>query len=154
MENQNTKRPMQGLTVRAVTEEDIPVLYEFCKANRTYYSYLKIEPTLENLKEVLRQVPQGKSIEDKYFIGFWDGDALVAILDAVWDYPTKGTAYIGWFMVEQSMQGQGFGSALMHEVLDAMKSQGVSDVELACLPQNAQGMAFWKKMGFGELAGN
>ena len=135
-------------TVKHITKEDIPVLYDFCKANQTYYSYMKMQPTPENLEEDITALPPGKSLEDKYFVGFWEGERLNAILDLICGYPDEHTVYIGWFMLEKDCQKKGLGSALITEILSYLKDQGVRSVQLACLKENREGLAFWQKNGF------
>lgn len=34
-----------------------------------------MEPTFENLKENLTALPPGKTMEDKFFVGFYQGDS-------------------------------------------------------------------------------
>ncbi len=80
--------------IKKFTEGDITEIYELCKANTTYYSYMKMEPTLENLAEVLTELPPGKTLEDKYFIGFYMDDQLIALLDLCTGFPDDVAAYM------------------------------------------------------------
>ena len=56
-------------------------------------------PSLESLANDLVECPPGQELSDKYFLGFWDKERLVAILDLIDGYPTAEIAYIGLFMV-------------------------------------------------------
>ena len=54
---------------------------------------------MECLANDLVECPPGKELSDKYFLGFWDKERLVSILDLINGYPTAEIAYIGLFMV-------------------------------------------------------
>ncbi len=32
-------------------------------------------------------LPPGKAMEDKWFVGFYDGDCLIAVMDLILNYP-------------------------------------------------------------------
>lgn len=54
-------------SVRKFTEIDITDIYNLAKTNPTYYKYMKIEPTYENLKDVFNALPPNKTMSDKFF---------------------------------------------------------------------------------------
>ena len=66
---------------------------------------MNLRPAVENLTEVITVLSPGKDLEDKYFVGFWEGGSLLAILDLILDYPEEKMAFIGWFMLEKARQG-------------------------------------------------
>ena len=55
--------------------------------------------TKASILDDLQAVPPGKTLSDKYFIGFYDGETLAAMMDLITGYPNPATAYIGLFMV-------------------------------------------------------
>ncbi len=134
--------------VKKITNEDIPAVYKLCSGNPDYYRHMNLQPTPENLTEVITVLPPGKDLEDKYFVGFWEGASLLAILDLILDYPVEKTAFIGWFMLEKARQGGGVGSALVREILEALHRAGMKKVRLGCIKGNRRAYEFWKKHGF------
>lgn len=82
---------------------------------------MKMQPTIENLTETMTELPPGKSLDEKYFVGFWEDDSLVAILDLVIGYPKEDTAFVGWFMINRDRQGKAIGSEIVQEILTCMK---------------------------------
>ena len=38
-------------------------------------------------------------MEDKYYLGFFAGDELVAVMDLILNYPKADIAFIGFFMM-------------------------------------------------------
>ncbi len=153
-ERHNDSEYMKGILIRRpfsvyrLREMDIPELYRLCLSNPRYYSYLKCEPDLNTLRGELTALPPGKSLEDKYFVGIYEGKRMIAILDLITGYPDEKTAFIGWFMVDGELHGQGIGTRLVAELLGYLKANGFSSVRLGCIVENAEGRHFWEKNGF------
>lgn len=135
-------------TVKKFSEEDLPDILSLCQGNPTYYHHMKMTPTLENLRETLTALPQGKTIEDKYFVGFYQEKTLVALLDLIMGYPDANTAFIGWFMMNQSFQGTGRGTAIITELLSFLKKEGFRYVRLGYVKGNSESKGFWTKNQF------
>ena len=135
-------------TVRKITEADISDVYHLCRNNRRYYRYAGLKPTMRNLTDVISEIPEGSAPEDKHFVGFYEGEDLIAILDLITGYPEKNDAFIGWFMVEADRQNQGIGSSIFADIRAAMKGQGYDYLSLGCLEKNKEACAFWEKQGF------
>lgn len=134
--------------IKSLTDIDIPELYEFCKANTKYYEYMKMQPTQENLRECLTELPPGCTPENKHFVGCYWNEKLVAVLDLITGYPNPETAYIGCFMVKKQMQGTGIGKQLMEELFALLRQNGFTYAELGCIKDNKEALAFWTRNGF------
>lgn len=140
-------------SVRRLTEADAEIIYDLCIGNTQFYKYSwNITPlTIELIKEDLKATPPGKSLSDKYYVGFFDGEKLVAILDLIDGYPEDDVAFIGFFMLAKEYQGKGLGSALVTELFGYLKSIGFKRVRLGIDKENPQSNHFWKKNGFSVL---
>lgn len=134
--------------VKTLTREDLGELLELCQGNPLYYSHCPPAVSLESLERDLTALPPGKGPEDKLYLGFYDGKGLAAALDLILDYPRKGTAFIGFFMVDAARQGRGTGSALVREVEAALKEADFERVRLGYVETNPQSKAFWEKNGY------
>ncbi len=135
--------------VKKITEADITAVYNLCRTNRRYYRYAHTEPTKRNLTEVISEMPEGTEASQKHFMGFYDdNEKLVAILDLITDYPKKGSAFIGWFMVDAALQGQGIGSQIFADIRASLEAQGYDEMSLAVIKENEPAIAFWQKQGF------
>lgn len=135
--------------VRRITEAEISEVYRLCRENRRYYRNLKTKPTLRGLTEVISEVPEGTAPEAKHFVGFYDGKGrLTAILDLITGYPEDDDAFIGWFMVDANMQGQGIGSQIFADVRAAMSGQGFDFLSVGVSKENSDAIDFWQKQGF------
>ena len=102
---------------------------------------------MESLANDLVECPPGKELSDKYFLGFWDKERIVAILDLIDDYPIAEIAYIGLFMVDSRLAGQGLGSKIMAELLSQLATH-FRKVRLGYVANNPQSSHFWSKVGF------
>ena len=98
----------------------------------------------------LKALPEGKSFEDKFYIGFFEKDSLIAIMDFILSFPEKDTIFIGLFMMDSKESGKGKGSAIIQEVLMAWKRADYKKVRLAYMKGNMQSRCFWRKCGFTE----
>lgn len=116
--------------VKIFTDNDIADIYSICKENLIYYKYMKIEPTLENITEVLTVLPPNITMDNKFFLGLYNGNQLIAILDLITGYPNVDTAYIGWFMMNKDFQGVGIGTEIISEILSFLKEKNYRYVQL------------------------
>jgi GNAT superfamily N-acetyltransferase len=137
-------------SVRRLTEADIPMMLELCRGNPLYYQHCPPEPTEATIREDLAALPPRKTMEDKYFLGFFDGEELVAVLDLITGFPTPDIAFWGFFMLRADRQGRGEGSALVRELCAGLEKQGFHAVRLGWVKTNPQAGAFWRKNGFAE----
>ena len=72
-------------------------------------------------------------------------------MDLITGYPEQNDAFIGWFMVDGEMQGQGIGSQIFADVRAAMKGQGYDYLSLGCIKENKEAISFWIAQGFSEV---
>ena len=133
---------------RRITEADIADVYRLYRANSRYYRSLDKRPSKQRLTEVISETPEGAEPSQKYFVGFYDGDDLLAVLDLITGYPARGDAFIGWFMVDAQRHRKGIGSQLFADVRAAMKAQGFTSLTLQCPAANTDAVAFWENQGF------
>jgi len=138
-------------SVRKAEKTDIALIYDLCRKNDLFYQYHQPLVTRESILEDMETLPPGKAKEDKYYLGFFEGEALVAVMDLILAYPTKETAYIGFFMVDAGYQNQGIGSGLINETLTYLKEMGYEKVRLGVDRGNPQSYAFWLKNGFAVI---
>lgn len=135
-------------TVRRLSESDAGSILEICRGNTLFYQYCKAEPTKEQILSDLHITPPGIEAKDKYYIGFYQGDILVAVMDLIDGYPEKEIAFIGFFMMNQQLQGKNIGSTIIREVSAYLKSLGKTAIQLGIDKGNPQSSHFWKKNGF------
>ena len=131
-------------------EEDIPEVYALCRENRLYYEHCPPFVTRETIGADMRALPPGKGPGNKYYLGFYDGGVLMAVLDLIHGYPERETAFIGFFMTDRAAQGRGLGSEIIEELCGALRNMGFAAVRLGWVQGNPQAEHFWHKNGFRE----
>ena len=134
--------------VRKLDQRDIELIYGVSCKNKQFYEYHPPFVTRESIQEDMCALPPGKSGEDKYYIGFFDGDALVAVMDLILAYPAEDTAFIGLFMINAEYQKRGIGSGIIREMCGRLKEQGCRKVRLGVDKGNVQSYSFWTKNNF------
>ena len=85
--------------VRRLTEEDVEAIYQLCAENPLFYQHCPPFVTRESIRADSRALPPGKTAADKYYLGYFQGDKLAAVLDLILDYPRAQTAFVGFFML-------------------------------------------------------
>ena len=138
--------------VRSITSDDISDVYALCKSNQKYYEYTNSAPTIESLTEIISRVPEGSGMTDKHFVGFYNQDILIAVMDLITGYPESNDAFIGWFMVDGHLQRQGIGSQIFADARAALAGQGYDYLSLYCEKDNTDAIAFWQSQGFDAIA--
>ena len=138
--------------VRKLDKDDIEMIYDLSYKNHIYYQYHPPFVTRESILDDIKALPPGKSYDDKYYIGFFENDSLVAIMDLILDYPTKGIAFIGLFMTNIQYQHKGIGSNIISEITMSLKSLGYRKIRLGVDKGNPQSYSFWSKNNFNVVS--
>ena len=136
--------------VRRLEAVDVAKVYELCQANKMYYQYCPPFVTEKSILDDMNALPPGKDGDDKYYIGFFEDDDLVAVMDLVNEFPDKKTAFIGFFMTKVSVQNKGVGSSIIKGLVDYLRNIDTRYIRLGWVEGNPQAEAFWKKNGFSE----
>ncbi len=135
---------------RILTEKDIPSILSLYESNPLYFQHCPPEPNLARVKEDVLRLPEGKAKADKFYVGFWNGSDLVAVMDFVYAYPDEETVFIGLFMVDQAYQRKGIGSHIVTEALTYF-AKNFRKARLAYVKGNPQSQHFWEKQGFKSI---
>ncbi len=144
----NTASLSNIFTVRRLNDNDIDLIYNLCADNKIFYQYHPPFVTRESILQDMEALPPGRELSDKFYVGFFDGNALVAVLDLIIGYPDKNTDFIGFFMMDASRQGRGAGSKIIQECAAYLYTTGCRKLRLGVDKGNPQSNAFWRKNGF------
>ncbi len=136
--------------IRRLTEEDVEIIFSLCKQNRLYYEYCPPFVTKDSIRRDMQALPPKKNMEDKHYIGWFDGDRLIAVMDLIDGYPDARTAFIGFFMTDVSVQRKGVGGTIISELCEYLRVQRYKAVRLGWVKGNPQSEAFWHKNQFVE----
>lgn len=134
--------------VRRLCEADLDAAFALMRKNTVFYQYHPPLVTKESILSDMQALPPRKTLADKYYVGFWDAQTLVAVMDMILSYPEEDIAWIGFFMMDVRYQGQGIGSKLIQELCARLRASGYRAVRLGVDRGNPQSFAFWKKNHF------
>lgn len=138
--------------VRRLKEEDIPLIYDLCIHNPQYYEYCQYNPAEIDLNEIIRAdlaaTPPGKTLKDKFYVGFFAREELIAVMDLIDGYHEKNMAFIGFFMMNAAYAGKGIGTRIVTELADYLRREGYCTIRLGIDKGNPQSTHFWTKNGF------
>ena len=135
-------------SVKQLTGTDVTAVYALCKENPLYYQYCPPFVTEDSILADMKALPPRKTKDDKYYLGFYEGEALVAVMDLILGFPNDETAFVGFFMMNRAYQGKGIGTELMQEVYTCLKQCDFKFVRLCFAKGNPQSEHFWLKNGF------
>lgn len=136
--------------VKKINEENIEEILALCEKNELFYRYHPPMATRESILDDMYALPLNKEMKDKYYLGFYKEETLVAVLDLILNFPEEKAAYTGFFIMEIKEQGKGIGTEIISDCMDYLKSLGYKKVRLAIDEGNPQSQAFWKKNLFRE----
>lgn len=131
--------------VRKLTADDADRIYLLCSGNPLFYEYHPPFVTYDSILEDLSALPPNKTMDDKYYVGFFSGETLVAIMDLVIGYPKEDIAFIGFFMTDEAVQSKGIGSGIISDCIAYLKKCAITKVRLAVDKGNPQSFHFWTK---------
>ena len=69
--------------VLRMTEENIAEIYALCRNNTLYYHYCPPFVTEDSIVSDMNALPPNKSVSDKYYVGYYEGDKLSAVMDLI-----------------------------------------------------------------------
>jgi len=134
--------------IRRLTQADAEEILALCLGNPLYYRYCPPPPTRESVGEDILGLPPGKTPEDKYYLGYFSKNRLIAVMDLITGYPKAEIAFIGLFMMSEDFRGQGIGSSIIGELASYLEAEGFSSIRLAVAKGNPQSESFWRKNHF------
>ena len=136
--------------VRELKLADVPAVLRLMQGNSLYFQYCGGDtvPSEAGVRRDMSIVPRGKTLEDKYYVGFYRKETLAAIMDLIDGYPEDDVAFVGFFMMEAALQGNGEGTNIISRLCAELKNLGFRRVRLGIDKGNPQSKHFWKKNGF------
>lgn len=136
--------------VKVLSEEDIPDILCLCKGNPQYYKYCLPLVNERSIYQDIRALPPGKTANDKFYLGFFTGDMLVAVMDYIHKFLAPSSGFIGFFMTNVQIKGRGIGSQIIEEFCQMIAHEGIETLRLGWVKDNEQARQFWHKNYFTE----
>lgn len=134
--------------VRKLNDADIDNIYEVMQGNPQYFQYCPPMATVQSIADDMNALPPRTTYDDKYYIGYFEEEKLVAVMDLILNFPNKETAFIGFFMMNVDYQGKGVGTEIFEECCKSLAEENYQYIRLGFAKGNPQSEAFWIKNGF------
>ena len=119
-----------------------------CSKNYLYYQYRPPYVTRKSIESDMVALPDNVDFKDKYYVGYFKNEKLIAVLDLIDGYPKKDIVFIGFFMIVISIQKNGVGSAIVNELIDYLTTLKYKEVRLGWINGNLQADTFGLRMVF------
>ena len=136
--------------VRKLNDTDIDNIYEVMQGNPQYFQYCPPMATAQSIADDMNALPPRTAYDDKYYIGYFEEEKLVAVMDLILNFPNKETVFIGFFMMNTAYQGKGIGSRAIQLAEDIVKEYSESlYIEVAA--RNMKAIRLYQRIGYNCL---
>ena len=129
--------------VKPLSERQAGQILKLMQSNPEFFRFEPPKPSLRSVKTDMVRVPPHILLDQKFYLGYYQGDQLVAILDLILDYPKEMQAWIGLLMVAQDEQNQGIGRQIVKDLESALARARFAHIELGVRPDNEPALKFW-----------
>ena len=138
--------------IKKISEEDYDNYYNLLLSNNDFFIMTEGKTvTFEEAVEDTFDLPPNTTMDQKFYICFYDNEKLIAVMDYIEHYPSKGIVFIGFFMINNNEKRKKLGTKIINEFVRALKKNGISKMQLACLDINHIGLHFWKSFNMYEV---
>ena len=134
--------------IRFLNEDDIPIIYDLMKENDIYFKYCPPFPSYLSIKEDMKALPNNKTYDDKYYIGYFKDNELICVMDLIDNYPYNKCAFIGLFMICKKYQNKNIGSSIINDLITYLSKEKYQEIRLGYVKDNNQAKSFWLKNNF------
>lgn len=119
-------------------------------APRYLYRITGHPPGAAEAQSLFTVLPEGKTYDDKFVYGVYQGDTMVGCADVIRAYPAPGSAWLGLLLIAEPFQRQGVGAAAYGLLEEQIRTWPVARIRLGVVRTNDEVLPFWRKQGFVE----
>jgi hypothetical protein len=140
-----------GYSIRQLGYTDQGILQELCEKCSGNENII-VGSSQENQAclVILKELPPGKSFEDKFVLGIFDDSNLIGVLDMVRDFPVKGELILGLMMFDPTFTGKGLRKKIHDCIIKWATNQKFDKLRLDVTADNSESYDFWKNIGYYE----
>jgi len=138
--------------IKEITKDDYDDLYNLELLNIDYYmcTHGRAVTYEESIKDTI-DLPPNTTYDQKFYIGFFSNDKLVAVMDYIEHYPTKDIIWIGFFMIDVNVKRKKIGTKIITEFINVLEKNNIQKLQLGCVDSNNVALRFWKSFGMNEI---
>ncbi|KRN89810.1 GNAT family N-acetyltransferase [Ligilactobacillus ceti] len=135
--------------VRVLTDADQEQIFNLQKQHPNYHAtFQKATLTAEMVLADLTTLPPGCQMQQKFYLGIFKEEKLVAILDLVLGYPENQAVWLGLLMLDESELNHGLGTKIIQKVCQTLKREGYQSLGTAVAVDQVAALNFFMQQEF------
>jgi GNAT superfamily N-acetyltransferase len=144
---------LDGYDIKEVQAEDQPGLQDLLVRCSDYFTMVSgSAPGPTAALSLLESRPEGVASEEKVDLAVYaQAGEIIAVIDAVRNYPVQGAWWLGLLLIDPAYRNMGLGRRI-YEAFEswslALECQGMC---LGVIDANQSAYRFWRLMGFEEF---
>ncbi|MCL2527032.1 MAG: GNAT family N-acetyltransferase [Defluviitaleaceae bacterium] len=143
------KKQLSEYKIEPITKQNFEQIFKVYDSNQDFFLLTQgKKATIESSIGDIGAIPPSCTLGQKIYLGIWENDEVISILDIIIGYPEETCLWIGLFLVHGSFHSKGIGSKLIQAVFKAAKEAGYTLAQLGVIENNVKGIAFWQRHGF------
>jgi ribosomal protein S18 acetylase RimI-like enzyme len=143
----------ENLTIKNLPLDDIENLQKLFEGSKDYSMLIEGRlPRPNDAQDLLRALPDGKSLKDKFVLGVYKENILAGAIDLIKDYPEQDIWFIGLLLLSPEYRNKGLGSKIYRKLREELIILGKTKaIRISVAEQNSNALNFWRKLGFIEI---
>ncbi|GEO69014.1 hypothetical protein [Levilactobacillus acidifarinae] len=138
-------------TVRELTHADDDLIYQFQAQHPDYFGHFQDHPvTRQEAVQDVDDVPLNATHDQKTYLGVFENDQLVLIVDLIVDYPLPSLVWLGLWLPAKSLSDQRRGE-LYQSLVQTLQAADAVQLQLSVFMGDRQAPAFWDAQGLTKV---
>ncbi|QMU07140.1 acetyltransferase [Levilactobacillus suantsaii] len=140
-----------GTTVRALTHADDDLIYEFQAQHPEYFGHFQDHPvTRREAVQDVEDVPLNATADQKAYLGVFDHDRLVLIVDLIIDYPLPSLVWLGLWLPDKQLSRAQQGE-LYQSLVQTLLTVDAVQLQLSVFMGDRDAPTFWTDQGLTQV---
>ncbi len=132
--------------------QDLDLVENFFRHNKDYYEN---NSTMKSDKKsgefIFNFIPANKTIEDKFIIGLFDNNSLIALFNLIQNFQEENQWTMGEFAIDLDYRHKGIGNKLLKGIEELLLTLRVNSLIMFVNQNNSAGVKFLTKNSFTEV---
>lgn len=135
---------LPGATVRPLTHADDDLIYAFQAAHPAYFNHFQDHPVTRNeaIQDVT-DVPMNAMPDQKAYLGIFQGDQLVVLVDLIIDYPLPSLVWLGMWMTDDQLATEQ-AADYYRSLVAKLRAAGAVQLQLSVFMGDREMKRFWE----------
>ncbi|MGX6428905.1 acetyltransferase [Levilactobacillus yonginensis] len=137
---------LTGATVRPLTHADDDMIYAFQAAHPAYFDHFQDHPvTRQEAIQDVTDIPLNALPEQKAYLGVFQDEQLVILVDLIIDYPLPSLVWLGMWMPAKTLTTTE-AAAYYRSLVAVLHEAGAVQLQLSVFMGDRQMKQFWEDL--------